>query len=160
MAGHTDNAIVIDAPMDLTWEMTNDIEGWPRLFSEYASVEVLERKDDTVTFRLTRHPDAENGIVWSWVSERTTDADTRTVRAHRVETGHFEYMKIYWEYREVAGGVRMRWVQDFHLKPTAPIGDSSMEKRINRDSQTQMERIKGLVEEAAARAGAGRPASG
>ncbi|CAM5296792.1 hypothetical protein SHIRM173S_05805 [Streptomyces hirsutus] len=25
MAGHTDNHIVIDAPMDIVWEMTNDV---------------------------------------------------------------------------------------------------------------------------------------
>ena len=43
MAGHTDNAIVIDAPMDLVWEMTNDVPAWPQLFSEYAAAEILER---------------------------------------------------------------------------------------------------------------------
>lgn len=45
MAGHTDNAIVIDAPMDLVWNMTNDVGSWPRLFGEYASAEILERED-------------------------------------------------------------------------------------------------------------------
>ncbi|MGQ4444508.1 polyketide cyclase, partial [Streptomyces violaceoruber] len=39
MAGHTDNEITIAAPMELVWNMTNDIEKWPGLFSEYASVE-------------------------------------------------------------------------------------------------------------------------
>jgi hypothetical protein len=29
MAGHTDNAVVIAAPMDLVWDMTNDVENWP-----------------------------------------------------------------------------------------------------------------------------------
>ena len=70
MAGHTENEITIAAPLDLVWDMTNDLENWPQLFSEYASVEVLSREGDKTTFRLTMHPD-ENGTVWSWVSERS-----------------------------------------------------------------------------------------
>ena len=38
MAGHTENEITIAAPLDLVWDMTNDLESWPQLFSEYASV--------------------------------------------------------------------------------------------------------------------------
>ncbi len=148
MAAHTDNEITINAPMDHVWKMTNDVESWPGLFSEYAAAEILHRDGDTIRFRLTMHPD-EDGKVWSWVSERTPDPKTRTVRAHRVETGPFEYMKIYWEYTEVPGGVRMRWVQDFHMKPEAPADDDTMAAHINRNTKIQMERIKKLVEEAA-----------
>jgi aromatase len=62
VAGHTENSITIDAPLDLVWDVTNDIENWPQLFSEYASLEVLSRDGDTTKFRLTMHPD-ENGKV-------------------------------------------------------------------------------------------------
>lgn len=115
MAGHTSNSVLIDAPMDLVWERTNDVASWTELFSEYSVAEVLEQDGPTVTFRLALHPD-ENGKVWSWVSRRTTDAATRTVRAHRVETGPFEYMNIRWEYTQEDAGVRMQWTQDFHMK--------------------------------------------
>ncbi|MEV6010950.1 SRPBCC family protein [Streptomyces sp. NPDC051976] len=145
MTGHTDNQIVIAAPLDLTWELTNDLERWPTLFSEYASVEVMERQGDKVTFRLTMHPD-ENGTVWSWVSERTTDRPSRTVTARRVETGPFAHMDIRWEYREVRGGTSMRWVQDFAMKPSAPVDDAGMTDHINRNSLIQMERIREQVE--------------
>src|SRR3954454_8849510 len=101
------NEIVIAAPMVLVWDMTNDVESWPTLFTEYARAEILERDGDTVRFRLTMHPD-ENGKVWSWVSERTPDPATRTVTARRVETGPFDHMDIRWSYREVPGGVEMR----------------------------------------------------
>ncbi|GAA4616664.1 SRPBCC family protein [Actinoallomurus liliacearum] len=149
MAGHTDNAIVINAPMALVWDMTNDVASWPSLFSEYAAAEILKRDGDTVTFRLTMHPD-EDGQVWSWVSERTADPVGREVNAHRIETGPFEHMNIHWEYREVADGVRMRWVQDFHMKPQAPVDDAAMTEHLNRNTAIQMDRIKRLVEEAAA----------
>ena len=76
MAGHTDNSVVIDKPLDEVWERMNDLENWTKLFTEYASVEILEREGNTVKFRLTTHPDPEyDGQVWSWTSERTMDPD-------------------------------------------------------------------------------------
>ncbi|WP_328913657.1 MULTISPECIES: SRPBCC family protein [unclassified Streptomyces] len=149
MSGHTDNQIVIAAPLDLTWELTNDLARWPQLFSEYESVEVMKREGDKVTFRLTMHPD-ENGTVWSWVSEREADRASRTVKAHRVETGPFEFMDIRWEYAEVPGGTSMRWLQDFAMKPTAPVDDAGMTAHINRNSVVQMARIRDQVEQHAA----------
>jgi aromatase len=148
MPGHTDNSIAIDAPMDLVWDMTNDVASWPNLFSEYGEATILENRQGTVRFRLALHPD-ENGTVWSWVSERTPDPGTRTVRAHRVETGPFKYMSLFWEYTQEAGRVRMRWVQDFEMKPQAPIDDAGMTERLNRNTATQMSLIKDRVEAAA-----------
>jgi len=148
MTGHTDNAITIAAPMDLVWDMTNDVASWPQLFSEYAAAEILRRDGDTVTFRLTMYPD-ENGDVWSWVSERIPDPVTRQVRARRIETGPFEYMDIHWQYQQAGDGVLMRWVQDFAMKPQAPVDDETMTTRLNRNTGIQMARIKGLVEAAA-----------
>jgi aromatase len=147
MSGYTENSVIIQAPMEQVWQMTNDLESWPGLFSEYSSVEILSRDGRTVRFRLTMHPD-ENGKQWSWVSERTADPDTRTVRAQRVEPGPFEFMRIHWSYRETERGVEMRWVQHFQMRPDAPVNDEEMTRRINNNSVVQMGRIKHLVEEA------------
>lgn len=145
MPGHTRNSVVIMAPLDVVWNVTNDLETWPDLFTEYASVEVLDRQGDKVRFRLTMHPD-ETGRVWSWVSERTLDRSKREVRAHRVETGPFEYMNIHWAYAEEAGGVRMTWTQDFAMRPDAPVDDEGMTERIDNNSVIQMDVIKKKVE--------------
>ncbi|MFC0599224.1 SRPBCC family protein [Streptomyces palmae] len=154
MSGHTDNEIVIAAPLDLVWDITNDLAKWPELFSEYASVEILEQQGDTTTFRLTMHPD-DNGTVWSWVSEREADREARTVWARRVETGPFAYMNIRWEYEETPEGTLMRWTQDFEMKPEAPVDDAGMTAHINRNSKIQMELIRDKVEQRArARVGA------
>ncbi|WP_322762667.1 SRPBCC family protein [Frankia sp. Cr2] len=166
MSGHTENSVFITAPFDVVWAATNDVEKWPDLFTEYASVEILERhgdtegQADTVRFRLVMHPDPD-GRVWSWVSERTVDRDRREVRAHRVEPGPFRYMNIHWAYEEVDGGVRMTWVQDFAMRPDAPVDDEAMTVRINANSVIQMEVIRGTLERLAAGgldpAGAGAP---
>ncbi|MCH0563035.1 MULTISPECIES: SRPBCC family protein [unclassified Streptomyces] len=152
MTGHTQNEITIAAPLDLVWDMTNDVANWPRLFSEYASVDILSEEGGRTTFRLTMHPD-DNGTVWSWVSEREADRDTLTVRARRVETGPFAYMNIRWQYGEVPGGTRMVWTQDFSMKPDAPVDDSWMTDNINRNSKVQMALIRDRIEKAAAEQG-------
>jgi aromatase len=153
-AARTENSIVIDAPLDLVWDITNDVPNWPSLFSEYASADILHREDNTVRFRLTMHPDA-NGKVWSWVSERVMNRENLTVRAHRVQTGPFEFMNIHWSYRQTPDGVEMRWVQEFHMRPDAPVDDAGMTERINTNSLIQLKLIKERVEAAAALRAAG-----
>ncbi|GLZ33839.1 polyketide cyclase [Lentzea sp. NBRC 105346] len=148
MSGHTDNSIVIDAPMDVVWDITNNVPGWPELFSEYSAADVIEERGNTVRFRLALHPD-ENGKIWDWVSERTIDPVTRTVRSARVETGVFKYMSLFWEYTQTESGVRMRWVQDFEMKPGAPLDDAGMTERLNKNTAIQMALIKTKVEAAA-----------
>jgi aromatase len=147
-AARTENAIVIGAPLPLVWDMTNDVANWPRLFSEYSEATVLHREGDTVRFRLSLHPEPD-GKVWSWVSERVMDRAGRTVTAHRVETGPFAFMNIHWTYREVPGGVEMRWVQEFHMRPDAPVDDRAMADRINGNSKIQLALIKDRIEQAA-----------
>jgi aromatase len=145
MSGHTDNSVFIDADIDSVWRLTNDVESWPSLFTEYATAEVLQRDGETVRFRLAMHPD-ENGTVWSWVSERTTYPQEHRVRARRVEPGPFQYMDIEWTYVPEGSGTRMRWVQDFAMRPDAPIDDAAMTRRIDANSKIQMDVIRRKVE--------------
>jgi heme-degrading monooxygenase HmoA/ribosome-associated toxin RatA of RatAB toxin-antitoxin module len=156
MVGRTDNSIVINASMELVWDMTNDVSTWAALFEEYAESEVLAVEGDTVRFRLTTRPDPD-GKQWSWVSERTPDPESRTVTARRLDNGLFQYMNIRWEYTTETNGVRMRWIQEFTMKPSAPVDDSGAEEHLNRQTVKEMARIKSLVE-AAAQAGADRDA--
>jgi aromatase len=143
----TDNAVVIDAPIDEVWEKMNDLENWTNIFSEYASVEVLERDGNTVQFRLTTHPDPEyDGKVWSWTSERTMDPENYTTKSHRIETGPFEYMNIEWFFEPEDGGTKMRWVQEFSMKPSAPATDEQAEEYLNKNTAEQMKVIKERLE--------------
>jgi aromatase len=147
MAGRTDNAVVIDKPIDEVWQRMNDLENWTNLFTEYASVEILERDGNTVTFRLTTHPDPEyDGQVWSWTSERTMDPDSYTTKSRRIETGPFEYMNIEWYFEPADGGTKMRWVQDFSMKESAPANDEQAQDYLNKNTAEQMKAIKERLE--------------
>jgi aromatase len=148
--GHTDNSVVIDADIDLVWRMTNDLASWPDLFTEYSEVEVLAQSGPKFRFRLKMHPD-ENGRVWSWVSERTLDEAAHEVVARRVEPGPFEFMNIRWTYTPEGTATRMRWVQDFRMRPEAPIDTEGMTERIDANSKIQMAVIRDKVEAAAGR---------
>jgi aromatase len=145
MTARTESSVVINAPLDLVWSRTNDVANWPQLFTEYAKAEVLAEEDGRVRFRLTMHPD-ENGNEWSWVSERVADQTTRVVLAHRVEPGPFRFMQIRWTYDEVDDGVLMRWVQEFEMRPGAPVDDAAMAENINNNSPVQMAAIKAKLE--------------
>ena len=147
MAGHTDNSVVIDKPIDEVWQRMNDLQNWTNLFTEYASVEILEREGNTVKFRLTTHPDPDyEGQVWSWVSERTMDPENYTTKSHRIETGPFEYMNIEWYFEPAEGGTKMRWVQDFSMKESAPANDEQAEDYLNKNTAEQMNAIKERLE--------------
>nr|QBI71333.1 Aromatase [uncultured bacterium] len=147
MAAKTENSVTIDAPLERVWTFTNDVEAWPEYFDEYSAVEVLRRDGDTIDFRLTTRPD-DQGQAWSWVSRRTADPATRTVRAHRLETGPFEYMRLRWFYTESGGRTTMRWVQEFELRDDAPFDDAAMVERLNTGSRKNMAHIKKILESA------------
>ena len=151
MAAHTDNAVEIDAPLEFVWGRMMDIESWPDLFSEYAKAEVIEREGDRVVFRLTTHPDPEyDGQVWSWTSERIADPASHSSKSRRIETGPFEYMNIEWYFEPSDSGTRMRWVQDFSMKSTAPANDEQAEQYMNKTPKEQMGVLKQRLETQAA----------
>jgi len=148
----TDNSVVIDAPLEFVWERMNDVEDWPNLYTEYAKAEILEREGNTIQFRLETHPDPEyDNKVWSWVSERTVDPETHTTKSRRIDLDNvpFSYMNIEWFFEPVDGGTKMRWVQDFGMKPDAPATEEQAVEYMNRNTAKQMSVIKGRLEEAA-----------
>jgi aromatase len=146
MSGHTDNEIVIDAPVDTVWAEANDLAQWPVLFAEeYERVEVLDDSGGRVTFRITTKAQ-EDGRQYSWVSERVPDPEHRRVVARRIETGPFLYMHIVHEYLPVGDGTRLRWVQDFEMRPGAPFTDQQMAARINHGSAQNLARHKEVIE--------------
>ncbi len=146
MAGQADNEISIDAPIGFVWDVTNDMRSWPDLFTDYSSVDLLDETPTRVRFRLTTHPD-EYGRVWSWVSERSADRATWTVRAWRLETGPFEYLHIEWHFREPEPGCTvMRWRHEFAMRPDVPVSVEDMVVYFNRSAAIQMSVIKRVIE--------------
>ena len=144
--GHTRNSIVINAPYDLIFDISNKIERWTELFGkEYVKAEVLERKGNEITFRLT---DDENK---SWVSKRWLDKEHRYAVASRHEPMFpFQFMKIVWFYIESSDGVEMIWIQDFRMDAKfTKFTEEQIEGFINEHSQHNMKIFKKVIEQEA-----------
>ena len=141
--GHTRNAIVIDAPYSLVFDISNKIERWTELFGkEYVKAEVLEKKGNEITFRLT--DDEEK----SWVSKRWLDKEHRFAVASRHEPMFpFKFMKIVWFYIATAEGVEMIWIQDFALDPKfTKFNEQQIDGFVNEHSRHNMKIFKEVIE--------------
>ncbi len=138
---HTRNSILINAPYEKVFEMSNDISRWKEFFKEYTESDVLEVKGNKIIFKLTH----ENGR--SWKSYRLLFKEDKFAYASRVEPmAPFEFMKIIWLYREVDGQTEMTWIQDFKMAAGAKFNDEQAEKLINEHSRENMKIFKEIIE--------------
>ena len=141
---HTVNSVVINAPYEKIFEMSNDIARWIEFFNEYTESEVLESTGNKLVFKLTH----QNGNTWKYY--RLLFKDDKFTYASRVEPMFpFEYMKIIWLYREVEGGIEMTWIQDFKMDAKAKFNDNQVEEIINKHSVTNLKRFKEIIEKEA-----------
>ncbi len=141
--GHTVNSIVINAPYELVFDVSNHIERWTELFGkEYASADVLERKGNEITFRLTDEDKK------SWVSKRWLYKDLKFAYAQRHDPLFpFLYMKIVWLYQETPEGIKMTWIQDFEMDPKfTKFTAEQIEGFVNEHSQHNMKIFKKVIE--------------
>ena len=141
--GHTVNSIFIKAPFQITFDISNQIERWTELFGkEYAKAEVLERKGNEITFRLTD----EDGK--SWVSKRWLHPAQKYAFASRHDPMFpFKYMKIVWLYHEQDEGTLMTWIQDFEMDPKfTKFSAEQIEGFVNEHSQHNMKIFKDVIE--------------
>ena len=140
---HTRNEIIIKAPYSLVFDISNTIERWTELFGkEYASADVLERKGNEITFRLTDEDKK------SWVSKRWLYKDLKFAYASRHEPMFpFKYMKIVWLYNETPDGIQMIWIQDFEMDPKfTKFSAEQIEGFINEHSRHNMNIFKEVIE--------------
>lgn len=145
--GYIRNAIVIEAPVDEVFCLTNDVRTWPNLFTEYESSEVIEETRGDVTFRLTTHPD-ENGQSWSWIAHRQTNFERKSTYSEREpSSGPFAKMQIRWWYDSLGPTTSlMTWEQEFTIKAGAPVSDQEAIDYLNKQTKIQQQVIKERLE--------------
>lgn len=143
--GQTVNSILIEAPYDLVFDISNDIERWTELFGgEYTEARILKREGNKLTFKLT---DDEGN---SWQSFRLLFKDNNFAYAQKLEpTFPFDYMKIIWLYTPVPGGILMTWIQFFTMAKVAKFDDEKVEGLINKHSKDNLKIFKEVIEKEA-----------
>jgi aromatase len=138
------------------FDISNDITRWTELFgTEYKKAEVLEKKDNKITFRLTDEDDK------SWISWRLLFKDKYFAYAQRHEPMFpFKYMKIVWLYTPKPEGmalanggqttdfcpVEMVLIQHFEMEKDFKFNDAQIEGFINEGSQHNLKIFKDIIE--------------
>jgi len=143
--GHTCNSIVINAPYEKVFQVSNDIPRWTELFGgEYKAAEIVKKEANKITFRLT------DDEARSWQSWRLLFKDKYFTYSEREEPKFpFKFMKIIWLYTPKAGGIEMTWIQHFEMDEKAKFNDSQVEGFINKHSQDNLKIFKEKIEKEA-----------
>lgn len=146
--GHTNNSIVINAPYEKVFDISNDIPRWTELFgTEYKEAKIVKKEGNKLTFQLT---DDEGN---SWQSFRLLFKDYKFAYAQKLPPEFpFKFMKIIWLYTEQPDGVKMAWIQDFELDPKfTKFTDEQIVGFINKHSQENLLIFKRIIEEESAK---------
>ncbi|HTY45475.1 MAG TPA: SRPBCC family protein [Patescibacteria group bacterium] len=143
--GHTCNSIVINAPYEKVFAISNDIPRWTELFgTEYQKAEVIAQEGNRIVFRLT---DDEGR---SWQSWRLLFKDNYFTYAERQDPKFpFKYMKIVWLYTPEPAGIKLSWIQHFEMDQKAAFNDQQVEGFINTHSKENLEIFKRIIEKEA-----------
>ena len=143
--GHTCNSIVINAPYEKIFDISNDIPRWTELFGgEYQKAEIVKKEGNKIIFRLT---DDEGK---SWQSWRLLFKDKYFAYAEREEPKFpFKYMKIIWLYTPKPDGVELVWIQHFEMDDKAKFNDEQVEGFINKHSKENLQIFKAVIEKEA-----------
>jgi aromatase len=144
---HVTQSIVIDAPLDHTFDASNRVEDWPNMMDDYASIEVLQREGYKITFRL-KHV---NGTEWtSW---RVVDREAKFALAERVDPrAPFGYMHHLWTYRALSDGrTEMTWTMAFELPEAQRHREDECARYLLEHSSVNQARMKSSIERGCAR---------
>lgn len=145
--GHTCNSIVINAPYEKVFDISNDIPRWTELFGgEYKEAVVIKKEANRITFRLT---DDEGH---SWQSFRLLFKEQGFAYAERQDPLFpFKFMKIIWLYTPRPEGVELTWIQHFEMDGKAKFSDQQVEGFINAHSRDNLLIFKNTIEKEAGR---------
>ena len=143
--GHTCNSIIINAPYDLIFDISNTIPRWTELFGgEYKEAIVVKKEKNKITFKLT---DKEGR---TWQSYRLLFKENYLAYAEREEPKFpFEFMKILWLYTPKPEGIELTWIQHFKMDSKAAFTDEQVEGFINQHSKENLKIFKAVIEKEA-----------
>ncbi|MFI9507900.1 SRPBCC family protein [Nocardia sp. NPDC052566] len=103
-------SVIVDAPVDLVYEVSNRIDQWPEMIPEYLKAEILRREGRKIWFRLTN---ADNA---SWVSWRMLYPPLIAYAERYEPLAPFTFNHLTWVYQPLPGyRSQMTWDMCFEL---------------------------------------------
>lgn len=110
---HTENAVVIHAPISEVYALASAVERWPEILPHYRWVRVLRDDGDSRLVEMAAHRDH---FPVQWWALQTSDPRTPSV-AFRHVRGVTAGMDVLWRFEPIAdgGGVRVSIQHDLQL---------------------------------------------
>jgi ribosome-associated toxin RatA of RatAB toxin-antitoxin module len=135
-------SIVVDAPVEITFDLSNRIELWPQMMEEYKQAEIVKREGRMIWFRL-RH---QNGI--SWTSWRMLYPPSFACAERFEPKAPFKYMHIIWTYEAVgdASQTEMVWDMTFELPDDQKHKEDEWSANMLEHTQANQQRMKLYIE--------------
>ena len=119
---HTENSILIHAPVEKIFEAASDLSLWPRILPHYRWIKFLEKSPAKNIIRMAanRSVSALFGIAIpvQWTSELEIDRERMEIRFHHL-TAFTKGMLVVWTFTPTSNGIEVRIRHD--LKPSIPI---------------------------------------
>lgn len=104
MTMHTENSIVINAPLDEVFQMTSNLLLWPKVLPHYRWIRILRAGDDGLTVCMA----ARRGwLPIRWTSQFVADPNARELRFHHLKAFTRD-MDVKWTFTPTPEGVLVR----------------------------------------------------
>jgi ribosome-associated toxin RatA of RatAB toxin-antitoxin module len=101
---HTENSIMIHAPVEKIFQTTANLLQWPSILPHYRWVRVLQTGDDGLVVKMA----ARRGwLPIQWTSRFTVDGVARELHFHHLKA-FTRGMKVKWTYTPTDDGVRVQ----------------------------------------------------
>ncbi len=117
---HSDNSILIRAPRQRIFDVTTDLERWPKLLPHYRYINFIRRDESSSRVKMACY----RGVLpISWESDHEVKPDVFEQHFHHLKA-FTKGMHVVWTYQpEGEDAVRVTIVHDlkFRLRPLAPL---------------------------------------
>ncbi len=112
---HTENFVIIRAPLVTIFETAADLSLWPKILPHYRWIRFLEQSPVRNKVKMAAR---RKWIPVQWTSEQEVDREKMEIRFHHLKA-FTKGMRVVWTFTQISNGVEVRIKHD--LKPTIPI---------------------------------------
>jgi hypothetical protein len=138
-------SVVVDAPVGLTFEVSNQIDQWPKMVPEYLKAEILRREGRKIWFRLTNQDDM------SWVSWRMLYPPYMAYAERFEPVAPFVFNQLTWIYHAMPGNrTHMTWDMYFELPQEMKHEENAWAERMAEHTEANQKMMCAYIESLAA----------
>jgi ribosome-associated toxin RatA of RatAB toxin-antitoxin module len=121
---HTENSIIMKAPLEKIFETAADLSLWPKILPHYRWVRYLEKSP---TRNVVRMAARRKWIPVQWTSVQEIDRAKQEVRFHHLRA-FTKGMRVVWTFTQTGDRVLVRIQHD--LRPTIPLVGNFVAERV------------------------------